>query len=105
MYCKHCGANNPDGVKFCNSCGKPLEEGTSQVVIMQQASVQKEETKQPKNTAALAFGIISGIFAILIGFIGRPSYSPARASRMGSNLPLRSRWRPHKEPPRGGSFS
>ncbi|MCI8638898.1 MAG: zinc ribbon domain-containing protein [Coprococcus sp.] len=23
MFCKHCGANLPDGVKFCPSCGKP----------------------------------------------------------------------------------
>ena len=23
MFCKHCGANLPDGVKFCPACGKP----------------------------------------------------------------------------------
>lgn len=24
MFCKECGAQNPDNNKFCNSCGKPL---------------------------------------------------------------------------------
>ncbi len=24
MTCKHCGANNPEGAKFCRGCGQPL---------------------------------------------------------------------------------
>lgn len=26
MFCPSCGANNPDGVAFCGSCGKPMPE-------------------------------------------------------------------------------
>ena len=25
MYCTRCGAPNPDGAKFCNSCASPLD--------------------------------------------------------------------------------
>lgn len=26
MRCKNCGTENPDGSKFCATCGKPLEQ-------------------------------------------------------------------------------
>ena len=26
MFCKSCGANNRDGVKFCSQCGAPLDD-------------------------------------------------------------------------------
>ena len=26
MYCKHCGAQNPDGVNFCTSCGASMND-------------------------------------------------------------------------------
>lgn len=32
MYCNHCGASNPDGAVFCNSCGKPIS-GTGAVPV------------------------------------------------------------------------
>ncbi len=28
MYCKKCGEQNPDGAKFCEKCGEPLEAET-----------------------------------------------------------------------------
>lgn len=30
MFCGHCGAENPDNVKFCTSCGKPIASGGQQ---------------------------------------------------------------------------
>lgn len=27
MICQHCKASNPEGTKFCTSCGKPLSDG------------------------------------------------------------------------------
>ena len=27
MFCVHCGTENPDGARFCRSCGKPVAEG------------------------------------------------------------------------------
>ena len=26
MRCKNCGTENPDGSRFCATCGKPLEQ-------------------------------------------------------------------------------
>lgn len=26
MFCRSCGANNRDGVKFCSQCGAPLDD-------------------------------------------------------------------------------
>ncbi len=28
MYCSQCGAQLPDGTKFCSECGKPLNNET-----------------------------------------------------------------------------
>ena len=32
MFCKHCGAQNPDGVRFCMDCGTPMPESAAPAV-------------------------------------------------------------------------
>lgn len=45
MYCGHCGAENEDGAKFCQTCGNLLEaEGTS-------PHVQEEQPQEPLGTS------------------------------------------------------
>ena len=31
MYCKHCGAQNPDDVNFCTACGAPMKDASDTV--------------------------------------------------------------------------
>ena len=53
MKCKNCGTENPDGSRFCATCGKPLEqeEAAKNVAEQKEEAVQnteeqKEETVQ-----------------------------------------------------------
>lgn len=51
MFCKHCGANLPDGVKFCPSCGKPtVSQGAAP------GSGTGPGPNQPVNTGAAPTG-------------------------------------------------
>ncbi|MBE6551088.1 MAG: zinc ribbon domain-containing protein [Ruminococcaceae bacterium] len=42
-YCKHCGTNNGDDVKFCTSCGQPMTASNEQ-----KAPEQKNEQTVPE---------------------------------------------------------
>ena len=53
MRCKNCGTENPDGSRFCATCGKPLEQEESAKNVAEQkeeavqnAEEQKEEAVQ-----------------------------------------------------------
>ena len=49
MFCKNCGSENAEGVKFCTSCGSPMGTDTApEVVQTQEAPVtEAAETNQP----------------------------------------------------------
>lgn len=64
MFCKYCGKENLDGVKFCTSCGKPLEYSGG--TIRGQSGVQIS-TKIKKITSIIT--IVAGALAVLIGLI------------------------------------
>ena len=54
MYCKNCGAQNPDGVRFCMDCGTPLPEPGPNQGAPQAPSVSPEAsavTPQPEPAA------------------------------------------------------
>ena len=53
MRCKNCGTENPDGSRFCATCGKPLEQEEpaknaeeQKEEAVQNAEEQKEEVAQ-----------------------------------------------------------
>ena len=60
-YCKHCGTNNGDDVKFCTSCGQPMTASAEQksetttpekeqsAAQAQNANAQNEPIKQNQN--------------------------------------------------------
>ncbi len=63
MYCKNCGAENPDGTKFCSKCGQPLDAAQP---VQQTVIVQAPAPAAPKkNVAPLVLGIIGMIFAFV----------------------------------------
>ena len=53
MFCYKCGAENLDGVNYCQRCGTPLSQTQSQPVKTEQST----KTEQPAKTgeATLAF--------------------------------------------------
>ena len=48
MRCKNCGTENPDGSRFCATCGKPLEqeEPAKNVAEQKEEAVQNAEEQQ-----------------------------------------------------------
>ena len=85
MYCKNCGAENPDGTKFCSKCGQPLDaaQPVQQTVIVQApAPVQRK-----RNGGALACGIIGFILSIIGAFIWVLIFSAMKDCADAINLP------------------
>ena len=50
MRCKNCGTENPDGSRFCATCGKPLEQEEPAKNVAEQkeeaARMQKSRKKR-----------------------------------------------------------
>lgn len=48
MRCKNCGTENPDGSRFCATCGKPLEqeEPAKNVAEQKEEAVQNAEEQK-----------------------------------------------------------
>ena len=78
MFCKKCGNQNPDDVKFCKKCGEKLTTPTNPV---QQPNVQKQNIQnqpiQPLSTSgkgmaigALICGIIATVLGAFVSIIG-----------------------------------
>lgn len=53
MFCTHCGAQLPDGSKFCTKCGSRIE-GTDETTVMPGANETRVMTGQPTRVAPKA---------------------------------------------------
>ena len=64
MFCGECGTKNPDGVKFCFKCGKPMPVPEADVPAGEAAPVApapgQGQTAQPVNTEAPAANVVYG---------------------------------------------
>jgi len=77
MFCPECGAQIPDGSKFCSQCGRTLR--TPQRTSGEPQRVSQTTPSSPKKTAGTAiaslvlglvgifFGLITSILAIVFG--------------------------------------
>ncbi|MBN2879410.1 MAG: hypothetical protein JXN65_07245 [Clostridia bacterium] len=64
MKCRNCGEDNAPGAKFCNSCGKPME----QVEIKKDETLQPEKSSPPVNKNKL-LPIIIALLTVLAALI------------------------------------
>ena len=73
MFCKNCGSENEDNVKFCNKCGKSLA-AEAEIVVQDTANTSGDSIPEYNSGSAIAAlivsifccgGIIGIIFAIL----------------------------------------
>lgn len=72
MYCNHCGAQQPDGSKFCSSCGGKLagEQVKAQPEVKSQPvqrSQQEPKTEKKKGKLPVWGILLIGLAAFLIG--------------------------------------
>lgn len=78
IYCTECGTELDDKVKFCSSCGAPIDDNnnttesndTKEVNSSNDGSVEiKEKSKNSNNTKYLVGGIIAIIIIAILGFV------------------------------------
>lgn len=62
-HCIYCGAEMPDGIKFCGNCGKPLDEEQEQNEQQQTVTLQKNQ--QLNSSPSNVIGIIGFVLSIL----------------------------------------
>lgn len=90
MYCSRCGAENPDGSKFCGKCGALLEgNGIENISSADQAGASRQEMgiqagtgnqvkkKDSRHTALrpAVLSLIFGIIGMLVFFFGNAASS------------------------------
>lgn len=74
MYCKHCGAEVPEGYKYCTKCGAKIEPVAAQQASQQAEPVKPELPKtaheKPQKSGstkkAVWIGIVTAVIIILI---------------------------------------
>lgn len=69
MYCKKCGAELLEGIKFCPECGEPV--GSKEVEVVDSENLSFESPEQPKKHVPKCFTIFGrvGFGLALAGFI------------------------------------
>lgn len=68
MDCKKCGANNPENMNFCQSCGEPLEQAVNQQYQEQNADAPAEKKKLPVKLIGMVAAAVA-VIIILIAII------------------------------------
>ena len=52
MRCKNCGTENPDGSRFCATCGKPLEQEEPAKNVAEQKEEVAQNTEETLTSTA-----------------------------------------------------
>ena len=63
MYCKHCGTDLEENVKFCPNCGAEQTAGAAEPVAEPIADNEFEAKKDAMAGSALVWGILGLVFA------------------------------------------
>jgi len=74
MYCNNCGKHNPEGSKFCKSCGAEIvkvstENKTKNHADIKVSSLETEDKKPPKDTEKVNAGLGGWLALIGLGLI------------------------------------
>ncbi len=70
MYCNYCGAQIPDGARFCNNCGAPLTGPADRGYNPSQANRNARPTINDRLLAPWEYVFFGVIFSLpVIGFI------------------------------------
>ena len=99
MYCKHCGAQLPDGSKFCSKCGKSLVDQAVQAVAgtaaqpaenpyVQQAQPAQHQTpakeNNPKKGKKVLIAVIVAVLAVAL-LAGAIALIDRKSTRLNSS--------------------
>ena len=68
MNCPYCNKENLEEAKFCNNCGKPLEDGAAEKVVEVTADKKEKKGKSKSKKKKIIIAVL--IAFLLIGVIG-----------------------------------
>ena len=66
MICKNCGMNNKEGAKFCEECGKPLNEERTEVKEQSVQHVKEKKSFELKKFPLKVVGVAVAVVAVFI---------------------------------------
>lgn len=63
MYCEKCGTQNEEGVKFCSSCGSPMETSEETTVVEEAITTEEAAEEQPAMEETVQEEVVTDIDA------------------------------------------
>lgn len=85
MYCKKCGAQNPDGAAFCSKCGAPLSAAPAPSGTVPQNGMKGGKSKKPLIFAALAVVLVAAVAVGLAVSRGKAGDSDDRSTSLAAS--------------------
>lgn len=68
MFCGACGAKNPDGAAFCQSCGAPLREMRAEAVPQGGSAADSIQSSQRNKMIGIAAVAVAAIVVVFLAF-------------------------------------
>lgn len=68
MFCGACGAKNPDGAAFCQSCGAPLREMQAEAVPQGESAADSIQSSQRNKMIGIAAVAAAAIVVVFLAF-------------------------------------
>lgn len=94
MYCPNCGKENPEGRRFCRSCGLSLQaiapalSGESPTASAEDSSVQPVRSMQAAWQNPFIYALFLIMLGIIIGVVGNKVLSSQTTADIGTIIAL-----------------
>ena len=88
MFCGACGAKNPDGAAFCQSCGAPLREMQAEAVPQGGSAADSIQSSQRNKMIGIAAVAVAAIVVVFLAFnlLGGRSYESTVTKFLDASL-------------------
>ena len=88
MFCGACGAKNPDGAAFCQSCGAPLREMQAEAVPQEGSAADSIQSSQRNKMIGVAAVAVAAIVVVFLAFnlLGGRSYESTVTKFLDASL-------------------
>ncbi len=88
MFCGACGAKNPDGAAFCQSCGAPLREMQAEAVPQGGSAADSIQSSQRNKMIGIAAVAAAAIVVVFLAFnlLGGRSYESTVTKFLDASL-------------------
>ena len=88
MFCGACGAKNPDGAAFCQSCGAPLREMQAEAVPQGGSAADSIQSSQRNKMIGIAAVAVAAIVVVFLAFnlLGERGYESTVTKFLDASL-------------------